>query len=233
MENLRHFDKTVVDLGKKILAQFNDGEDRGILTSWMSHHIAALIDRAERERDMPAGKEALTECVDTILKLWSHRNALPNGYRPFERAERALQTLSTLAPEYPESFYFQRPSRSKVVPEQASLDADTWLRFAEDFDHAARIFIRLCLKESVSGSATELQDWVRRSEELGDDPAVDIELIRELIAEAIDDELEETARPEGKKNAKALAQLDSLIAGLTGIREAIARTNDTKPDQES
>lgn len=233
MENLRHFDKTVTDLGKKILAQFKEGEDRGILTSWMSHHIAALIDRAERETDTPAAKEARTECADAILKLWSHRNMLPNGCRPFESAERAVKTLTSLAPEYLDNFYFQRPSRRGSVSEQALVDGDTWLRFAEDFDQAARDFIRLCLSQSVRASANALGDWVHLSEELGDDSSVDVELVRELIGEATDDGLEDTASAEDVKNAKALVQLDKLISDLTGIREVIARTNGTKPNQES
>lgn len=227
MENLRHFDKAVLELGKKILAQFKEGEDRGILTSWMSHHIATLIDRAEREGNTPAAKEAWTECVETILKLWSHRNTLPNGCRPFERAERAIKTLSALAPEYPENFYFQRPFPRGEVSAQASIAGDAWLRFAEDFDRAARAFIRVCLTQSVAGSANELRDWVHVSQDLGEDPAADVELIRELIENANDEEVEEILSFKTVKDAEALESLNKLIVSLVEIRDAIALNADT------
>lgn len=233
MKNSPPFENTVIELGKKILVQFDKGEDRGILTSWMSHHVAELITRAENEKGSPAEQEIRQACVETILKLWSHRNGLPNGSRPFESAERAAQTLARLAPDSSQNFYFRRHAPAERVHDGDLVDSGVWLEFAEAFDKAAREFIRLCISHSLGTSAAGLRDWLQAAYGLEDKPAVDIKIINSLIESASDEELDEIANSKSSKSTKLVAQLDKIIESLTSIRAAVALGANNNRDTES
>lgn len=215
----------VVKLGKKILAQFDKSEDRGILTSWMSHYVAELITRGENEKGTPTEDQARQACLDGILKLWSYRNSLPTGLRPFQNAEAAVQTLVRLTPSAEHSFYFRQALPPIDAQDEISADAMAWLLFAEAFDKKARAFIRLCMSRSFAISAPELRDWISLSGGLDDDPALDIELISQLVSNASDEELEDIANPESVKSAKVLIQLDEIIDSLVQIRKAISESD--------
>ncbi len=229
MKNSPPFDAAAIELGKKILAQFGKNEDRGILTSWMSHHVAELITRAENEKGPPAEQEIRHACVETILRLWAHRNSLPNGSRPFESAERAAQTLARLAPDSNQNFYSMRHAPAEKGNDDSSVHAGVWLDFADAFDKAARELIRICMSQSLGTSAAGLRDWLQAAYGLEDEPAVDIQVVKGLIENASDQELDEIANSDTSKSTRVVAQLDKIIENLSSIRASVAlrANNDT------
>jgi len=221
MKHSPHFDPAVIELGKKILAQFEKNHDHGILMSWMSHYVAELITRAENAKGLPDERVIREECVIAILKLWSYRNGLPTGSRPFESAEAVAKALARLAPSSTGHFYFTQPKSAGEDDSGASSDLD-WLTIAEAFDNVAKVFIRLCLSQSLATSSSDLRNWLQSADGLEDDPAVDIQIVRGLLERNSDGELDETANPESTKSMKVAAKLDEIIEILTEVRATIS-----------
>lgn len=223
MNNSPH-SEAVIDLGKKILAQFNKLDGGEILTSWMSHHLASLITRAENERNGPAKELAQQACADGILKLWSHRNSLPRGLRPFQSAEKALQTLIRLSPDASQNFYFRGMSPPKEEESAGSADAKAWLELAELFDKQAREFIRFCLSQSMDVAGPELREWLKLSQGIEQPVKVDIQIVYKLLEDMPDDELVDMVDGGDGGNTggrKTLSQLDEIIGNLGLIRQAL------------
>lgn len=224
MENSYHFDSSAIELGKKILTNLEKNDDPEILTSWMSHYVAELITRAENEKGKSCEQEIQQKCVETILKLWAHRNVLPKGSRPFEGLEKAALTLARLAPENNQNFYFRQHLPDKVDNDDNydnAVDAEVWLEFAEVFDKTAKEFIRLCIGQSLGTSATEMRNWLQMAYALEDEPAVDIQMVNSLIESESDQYIHDTKIIDESKSARVVAQLDKIIENFIDIRSAV------------
>jgi len=75
-------------------------KDRGdTLGLWMAHHIAALIKDAEKERSSAKRKSAEKEAIETILKVWEHRESLPSYAYPLARFDSIFRVLDRLLPD--------------------------------------------------------------------------------------------------------------------------------------
>lgn len=68
-----------------------------VLTKWMAHHLAELIQLAERS-EAPASQEAENRAVELVLKLWTNRRALPAPADPLSGHRDAIAVLATLLP---------------------------------------------------------------------------------------------------------------------------------------
>ncbi|MCC4834770.1 hypothetical protein LMH66_19180 [Shewanella sp. 10N.7] len=65
----------------------------------MSHYLAEMMDRAEREENAEKKEKYQQQTVDLILKIWEHRSSL-NGYAyPLARFKGIIDSLSILSPE--------------------------------------------------------------------------------------------------------------------------------------
>lgn len=65
----------------------------------MAHHVAGLI-KATKEAKSKAGRAVAEErAVETILKLWKHRAALPGHAYPLAQFKEILELLSKLTPD--------------------------------------------------------------------------------------------------------------------------------------
>lgn len=233
MKNSLPFDNAAIELGKKILAEFEKGDDRGILTNWMSHHVADLIMRAEDTKGTPAEQEVRHACVEAILSLWARRNSFPSGCRPFESVEQAVQTLVMLNPDFEQNFYFRPLAPLGKSADENALRARVWLGFAQAFDKAAREFIRICMSQSLGTSVASMRDWIQASHGLEDDPVFDIQFVSGLIESASDQELEQISNPDVSKSTLVVAQLDKIIESLTALRDAVTIRTDDDEARES
>ena len=87
----------LIAIGKKLVADLSlDRPDT--LCQWMGHYIADLLDKASTASDEEK-PERQRQCFDAILKLWSHRMALPDGKRPLESFEPIIRALESLDPD--------------------------------------------------------------------------------------------------------------------------------------
>ncbi|NKI18615.1 hypothetical protein HCU74_14455 [Spongiibacter sp. KMU-166] len=76
---------------------FSDSCDT--LGKWMSHHLAEVMDRAERESNPEKKEEYQKQAVELILKVWKHRASLKADAYPLARFKGIIDSLSILSPE--------------------------------------------------------------------------------------------------------------------------------------
>jgi len=83
----------------------------------MAHHLAELIDRAEKSATEPERQAATKQTVDTILKVWEHRHSLPGTAYPLARYKDIIQVLNGMRPS-------ANPWEGKVGGKRQQLAAD-------------------------------------------------------------------------------------------------------------
>ncbi|MBB1338755.1 MULTISPECIES: hypothetical protein [Pseudoalteromonas] len=65
----------------------------------MSHHLAEMMDRVEREKDAEKKEKYQQQTVELILKIWEHRSSLNGNAYPLARFKGMIDSLSILSPE--------------------------------------------------------------------------------------------------------------------------------------
>jgi hypothetical protein len=89
----------ILELGKHLVSEFNFQDSCDTLGRWMAHHVAELI-VAAKEAKTPAERNiAEDRAVETVLKLWEHRAALPGQAYPLAQFKEILVLLSKLTPD--------------------------------------------------------------------------------------------------------------------------------------
>ena len=84
-------------------------EDRGTVSErWLAHHLAEMIAEADQAVG-PAKSASEAQAVDLILKLWTHRRALPEPVDPLGGYRTAVEVLGRLVPEANPWRRFRRP----------------------------------------------------------------------------------------------------------------------------
>jgi hypothetical protein len=86
----------ILKLGNKLVAELNAAGIDDVLSTWMAHHLAGLINQAENTpKESKADIE--NQCIDLILKLWNNRATLPRRARPVGDLEPAAKLLNQIA----------------------------------------------------------------------------------------------------------------------------------------
>ena len=75
---------------------------------WIAHHLAEVIAEASRAVG-PAKKASEAQAVDLVLKLWTHRRALPESIDPLGGYRKAVEVLGLLMPEANPWAHYHRP----------------------------------------------------------------------------------------------------------------------------
>lgn len=105
--------KDTLALGSAIVNELSLDTRGELLQRWMAHHLAETIQAAE----LAAGaKKAKLErdAVNLILKLWSHRSALPEPVDPLSGCREALDILRRLQPEANPWAHFSRRQPDEI-----------------------------------------------------------------------------------------------------------------------
>ena len=90
--------KDVLALGQVIVRQL-ELQDRGtVLERWIAHHLAEAIAEVNRAVG-PAKAASEARAVDLVLRLWTHRRALPEPIDPLGGYRKAIKALGLLMPE--------------------------------------------------------------------------------------------------------------------------------------
>lgn len=86
-----------MELGRAIVRQL-ELDRRGELPSrWMAHHLAELITTAQTAKG-ELKQQAEDRATDLILKLWTHRRALPTPADPLHGHLAAIKVLGAMLP---------------------------------------------------------------------------------------------------------------------------------------
>ncbi len=86
----------MLEVGKHLVTQLGLEDSTDTLGRWLSHHVAELIETAEKPE---AGMQERAEAVDVILKIWQHRDRVPAKVSPLASYADLLQVLSVFVKE--------------------------------------------------------------------------------------------------------------------------------------
>lgn len=84
-------------VGRVIVRQLELDARGELPTRWMAHHLAELIETAERSEGSER-QSAEDRAVDLILKLWTNRRALPIPADPLAGYGPAIKVLASMVP---------------------------------------------------------------------------------------------------------------------------------------
>jgi len=89
--------KDVLELGRAIVRELEIDARGEVLSRWMAHHVAELIEKAEISEGVEKD-EAEKRAVELILKLWVNRRALPTPADPMSGYADAIKVLGAMLP---------------------------------------------------------------------------------------------------------------------------------------
>lgn len=89
--------KDVLGVGRVIVRQLELDARGELPTRWMAHHLAELIETAERSEGNER-QSAEDRAVDLIIKLWASRRALPFPADPLAGYGQAIKVLASMVP---------------------------------------------------------------------------------------------------------------------------------------
>ena len=95
-------------LGQVIVRQLELEDCSTVLERWLAHHLAEVMAEAGQAVG-PARAASEAQAVDLVLKLWTHRRALPEPADPLGGYRKAVEVLGRLMPEANPWVYYHRP----------------------------------------------------------------------------------------------------------------------------
>lgn len=200
----------ILSLGRKLVAALKNDDD-DLLSHWMAHHIAELINGCNVADDTTS-KAARERCAAAILELWSHRASLTGTSKPFQDLAPIMETLRALDPEAEQLFY------RRMIPSiegTANEEATKWLSFAKNCDAIARMLIGIGIDKASEHAGDAASDWADAASKAG---LADLDI---QISEFLDERLNENSRAnrrrvEDLKNR--IEKLDSFQAMASALR---------------
>src|SRR3990170_1610166 len=91
--------KDVLGLGRHLVRELGFEGQRDTLARWMAHHLAELIDKAEKGATAAQRLRARKSAAEAILRVWAHRASLPGNAYPLASYKDALKILPLLHPK--------------------------------------------------------------------------------------------------------------------------------------
>lgn len=170
-----------LELGKRLVQELELDKSVDTLGRWMAHDLSELIVAAERAD--ASDRVAKDRCVESILRLWKHRTALPDRSRPLAGMEPIRRALESLDPESSEPRYF-RYVRQKARDDAPQAAVEKWLEAADGLDFSAKILIRYCLVQAAAAELDQSKEWVSLAESAGADDGPDTLIIRIVTKES-------------------------------------------------
>ena len=101
-------------LGQVIVRQLELADRGSVLERWLAHHLAEMMAEADRAMG-PAKAASEARAVELVLKLWSHRRALPEPADPLGGCRKAIEVIGRLAPKANPWARFRQPHTSDVL----------------------------------------------------------------------------------------------------------------------
>lgn len=218
--------KRTISLGKALVEELKLNPGVDTLSRWMVHYIAEQITVAE---NATGDKKRVAEqrCFETILKLWQHRSALPNGHRPFENFEPIFNALARLDPDNPQPYYYSRlnaiPSETNEVSKEPN-EVLQWIDLANAMDRSARILIEFIFHQaSLIAMDEKTINWLINA--VGISPNDDVSIVVRLMNtyEDIDEETNTSDNDQSGKIQSRIQQLDTFIALSQEIRSLLIK----------
>ena len=197
---------SILALGKKIVDELGMDQSTDTLGRWMAHYIAEKMEDAKASTG-DARDRKMSECRDVILKLWAHRNKLPNGKRPFEDFEPIFRVIKSLDPDNTTPSLFPQV-RSEVKNNDENESTTWWLDMATRLDDIARMLIRYCFAQAAQEAVDKSREWVSLADAISKED--DIRIVDILIKDVDDLNSEKPDDRRKRKIEDLLKRLDAF-----------------------
>lgn len=149
MENSEIRQQTIL-LGKAIVEELEQSPSIDTLGQWMAHYIAELITKAEHAT--PENKEIYeSECFDTIIKLWTHINKIPNFDTPLRTFENIENMLDQITSDNPYRYF----------PPKYEDEKNVYLLLAKKVDSLGKEIVKLAFEIAISEASEQEKKWLQ------------------------------------------------------------------------
>lgn len=216
--------KRTISLGKALVEELKLNPGVDTLSRWMVHYITEQMTVAEKATG-DKKKIAEQRCFETILKLWQHRSALPNGHRPFERFEPIFSALARLDPDNPQSYYYPCFNTTHSENDEISKEPNEvlqWIDLANAIDRSARILIEYIFHQaSLIAIDEKTINWLINT--IGNSPNDDVSIVVRLMNayEDCDEEANTSDNGQSVRIQSRIQLLDTFIDLSQGLRSLL------------
>ena len=220
MENSETRQK-VINLGKSLIAEFDELDSTDTLTKWLIHYVAEQLVLVSNSKGQEKN-EVEKRCVDTILKIWSNRNTLPDGMRPFENFEPIMRGLERLDDHSPRRYYNEYNQFGHDLDSEENSETKKWVNNAIKIDDGARTLVSEFFKIAAEHAKDEKTREILGS--VNDLPGNDIQFIVKLYRGAEKETSEEDIL-EKKRNelVRKLDRINNMIEACNQYAEVIQK----------
>lgn len=208
----------LINLGRQLVAQLTARDHADTFSRWVAYYIGEQIVAAEKSTGQEKAA-AERQCFDAILALWSHRNKLPDGLRPFEGFEPVLRALAQLDPDEPRPMYHLLYPPSAMDGEPS--DVVKLVDFVISLDRIARILIEFALNEATTKAARpETKSLLENA--MASSMTSDLNSIHELMRRSEPLEPGEDANAESvQRKRERLDQLEKFCSLCESIKDSL------------
>jgi hypothetical protein len=219
----------LINLGRQLVAELSADDHADTFSRWVAHYVGEQIIAAEKSTGQEKAA-AERQCFDAILALWSHRNKLPDGLRPFEGFEPILRALAQLDPNEPRPMYHLLYPLTAMDGEPS--DVVKLVDFVLSLDRTARILIEFALNEATTKAARpETKSLL--SNAMASSMTSDLHSINELMRRREALEPGEDAKAESvRRKRERFEELEKFCSLCESIRDSLReefKTSDSTP----
>lgn len=208
-----------MELGRHLVSELGLEDSNDTLGRWMAHHVAELI-TAAKEAKNKAERAVAEECaVETILKLWEHRTALPGQAYPLAQFREILELLSKLTPD-------ANPWHRQAGGQRQQLSLDLF----NDLTRLTNLLLSLEAKPphfTSAGTSKLLGNFLPPEEE-----NVYIALRRLVALETSAPEAEASTKNGGEEDTPAIRELKRAVARAQEHLTSLLRVLDRRADSD-
>jgi len=185
----------IIKLGNKLVDELSQKEGSDTTKDWMAHYIAELMIKAELANG--AEKEKYEkECADTILKLWTHIDKVPNVDTPL----RSFSNISEMCDK------LITTEKYKYYPEKYKDEISPYLLLAQKVDSLAKEIVSLGFSLAIAEASEKEKEWLQF------DMLEDIRFLKNIIyvGGSYTDEFESNER-EKDRFRKNIEEFDEIL----------------------
>lgn len=95
MEQLKHSEEEILNLGKKLIAELELVYTVNTLARWMGHYLAELMNNIDKCESEVEKSNLQKECCNVILEIWEKRERIPIE-KPTEKLKPIIDVISLL-----------------------------------------------------------------------------------------------------------------------------------------
>lgn len=205
--------ESLIELGKKLVQEFNLEDRTDTLSQWLLHYLAELFEQYNLSTSPEEKRIAALEIKDTIFKLWEFRYKHSHPKSSFKNIELLISTLKKLNLDNDDVFYTGLSNFRNAGKTTDQTSPQYWYNYALKIDKTSRLLIRNCILKGYELNETdnqEIAELIRKIE--------GFDAYENLFNKFYGDQSSQDHEHETIKNN--ISKIDELISALTELKNA-------------